>query len=133
MKKLLTLIFAALMFTACTKGTDTFVGKEYKLTNAENNADITLGFMQKDNRFFGKAAVNRYFGTYKLEGESLSFSPAGSTMMMGPRDQMEAEQHYLKAISNVTSYKLDGKKLTIKNADGQSLVFEEIGTVKDAE
>lgn len=52
-------------------------------------------------------------------------------MMAGPKELMEAEQNYLKALGMVESYKLNGKKLAIKTSDGKTLVFDEIGQVKE--
>lgn len=131
MKRFLSLAFALLMLGACSKAeNNSFIDKEYQLKNAANNAEITLGFEGKDSRFFGKSAVNRYFGSYKLEGELLSFSPAGSTMMMGPRELMEAEQNYLQELSKIKSFKLDGKMLILYTSDNKELVFEQIGTIK---
>ena len=76
MSKILSLLVGVLMFSACSsRDSSSFIGKEYKLTQAPNNAEITLGFDGKENRYFGKAAVNNYFGAYTLEGENLSFGP----------------------------------------------------------
>ena len=133
MKKLLSLVLGAMfMITACNKNTaETFAGKEYKLADANPGVEITLGFATNEPRFFGKAAVNRYFGNYTVEGDKLKLSAAGSTMMAGPKELMEAEQNYLKALGMVESYKLNGKKLAIKTSDGKTLVFDEIGRVKE--
>lgn len=129
MKKLLSLFLVFLALGACQKEAETpgtFVDKEYILRNVPENIHITLGFEGKSNRFFGKSAVNRYFGMYTLNGNDLTFSPAGSTMMMGPQEQMEAEQKYLAQLPKVKSFKLDGKKLTLYTSDDQELVYEEM-------
>ncbi len=132
MSKILSLLAGILMFSACSaQEPDSFIGKEYKLTQAPNNAEITLGFDGKENRYFGKAAVNNYFGAYTLEGENLSFGPAGATMMAGPEVLMTAEQEYLQFLADVKSYKLEGNKLILTGADGKTLVFEETGTVAE--
>lgn len=132
MSKILSLLAGILMFSACSaQEPDSFIGKEYKLTQAPNNAEITLGFDGKENRYFGKAAVNNYFGAYTLEGENLSFGPAGATMMAGPEVLMTAEQEYLQFLADVKSYKLEGNKLILTGADGKTLVFEETGTVTE--
>lgn len=133
MKKLLSLMLGTIfMAAACSKTTpETFTGKEYKLTGTELGVEITLGFAADKPRYFGKSAVNRYFGNYTLDGGNLVFGPAGSTMMAGPKEMMEAEQKYLRALGTVKSYKLDGKKLTIETTEGQTLVFDEIGTVPE--
>ena len=132
MSKILSLLAGILMFSACSaQEPDSFIGKEYKLTQAPNNAEITLGFDGKENRYFGKAAVNNYFGAYTLEGENLSFGPAGATMMAGPEPLMTAEQEYLQFLSDVKSYKLEGNKLILTGAEGKTLTFEETGTVSE--
>lgn len=132
MSKILSLLAAVLMFGACSsQEQNSFVGKEYKLTQAPNNAEISLGFDGKENRYFGKSAVNNYFGAYTLEGENLSFGPAGATMMAGPEPLMKAEQEYLQFLADVKSYKLEGKKLILNASDGKSLTFEETGTVAE--
>lgn len=132
MSKILSLLAAVLMFGACSgQEQNSFVGKEYKLTQAPNNAEITLGFDGKENRYFGKAAVNNYFGAYTLEGENLSFGPAGATMMAGPEPLMKAEHEYLQILSDIKSYKLEGKKLILNGSEGKQLVFEEIGKVSE--
>lgn len=132
MSKILSLLAAVLLFGACSsQEQNSFVGKEYKLTQAPNNAEISLGFDGKENRYFGKSAVNNYFGAYTLEGENLSFGPAGATMMAGPEPFMKAEQEYLQFLADVKSYKLEGKKLILNASDGKSLTFEETGTVAE--
>lgn len=132
MSKLLSLIFGALLFTACSaEKPDSFVGKEYKLTNAPANAEITLGFDGKENRFFGKAAINNYFGSYTLDGNKIAFGPAGSTMMAGPEELMKAESFYLQFLPQVKTYTLDGKKLTLSTDKNEELIFEEIGTISE--
>ncbi len=132
MSKILSLLAAVLLFGACSsQEQNSFVGKEYKLTQAPNNAEISLGFDGKENRYFGKSAVNNYFGAYTLEGENLSFGPAGATMMAGPEPLMKAEQEYLQFLADVKSYKLEGKKLILNSSDGKSLTFEETGTVAE--
>ena len=132
MSKILSLLAGVLLFAACSsQEQNSFVGKEYKLTQAPNNAEITLGFDGKENRYSGKSAVNNYFGAYTLEGENLSFGPAGATMMAGPEPLMKAEQEYLQFLADVKSYKLEGKKLILNATDGKTLTFEETGSVSE--
>lgn len=129
MKKFLSVFLCILIMSGCGAKAESFKGKEYKLRNAENNAEIILGFGADGNRFFGKV-VNNYFGTYAVEKDNISFGPAGATMMMGPEALMDAESNYLQMLPAITSFSLDGKKLVLKTADGKELVFEEIGNVK---
>jgi len=130
--KLFNLFFGALFLSACsTQTADSFSGKEYKLQNVPENVEITLGFDRVETRFFGVAAINRYFGSYSVEGEVISFGPAGSTMMAGPEELMKAEQEYLRFLPTVSRYKLNGKTLSLFSRDGKELVFEETGTVAE--
>lgn len=130
MKKLFCLMAVLLVITGCSTKPESFKGKDYKMVDALNGAEITLGFSAKDNRYFGKI-VNRYFGSYTQEGNKIEFGPAGATMMMGPQPMMDAEYQYLRSLPTVKTFALDGKKLTLKTADGKELVFEEIGAVKE--
>ena len=132
MFKWFSLFCGAIFLAACTsQSADSFVGKEYKLQNAPDNAEITIGFAAKETRFFGVAAINNYFGSYQLNGGKITLEPAGSTMMAGPEELMKAEQDYLHFLPTVVSYKLNGKFLTIVGENDKELVFEEIGDVKE--
>ena len=133
MKKLLSLLLMLFALSAChkTETPGSFVDKEYILRNVPDNVHITLGFEGKSNRFFGKSAVNRYFGIYTLDGNNLTFSPAGSTMMMGPQDLMEAEQNYLKELPKVKTFKLEGNKLKLYTEDDKELVFDEMTSLDE--
>lgn len=130
MKKFIYAFFALFMLAACQEKDTTFVGNEYKLLNAPDNAEITLGFDGASDRFFGKAAINRYFGTYKSEGNNLTFGPAGATMMAGPEELMKAEYQYLTSLADIKTFKLDGTKLILINDKGEELTFEKTGKVK---
>lgn len=125
MKKLLSCIFALILTAACSAQENSFKGKEYKMNDAANNAEITLGFDKTENRFFGKV-VNNYFGQYEIDGNTIKFGPAGATMMAGPENLMKAESQYLMTLPNVNAFVLEGQKLTLKTSDGKELIFEEV-------
>lgn len=130
MKKILALFMGVFMLAACSSEEQTtFKGFEYKMLNAPNNAEVTLSFDSVENRFFGKV-VNRYFGTYEVDGNNITFGPAASTLMMGPAEQMEAEYELLKALPTMKIFKFEGKKLIFTSEDGNKLEFEKIGEVK---
>lgn len=128
MKKILVMFMALFMLAACSKDSDSFKGKMYKLTSAPTNMEITIGFDDNNNRFFGKA-LNNYFGTYTIEGTDMVFGAIATTMMAGPEEMMSAESNYLGFLPNVSSFKLDGKKLSLIAGSGDELVFEETGKV----
>lgn len=124
MKKPILLAMAMMLF-ACNSSQELPADKLYKLNNAKNDAEITISFNPQDGRMAGKAAVNRYFGTYKTDGSKITLGPVGSTMMMGPQPLMEAEQDYLQTLPKITSFSVQGGTLTLKTSDGRTLVFTE--------
>ena len=118
MKKILSLC-GVLALSACINTAS--LNGEYKMLNAPENAEITIGF--EGDRYFGNAAINRYFGSFEKERNQIKFGPSGATMMAGPENLMKAERQYLQDLSKITSYTLDGDTLTL-TGDGTVLTFE---------
>lgn len=125
MKKIMALMGATVLLSACSTNALDFQGKSYKLQNAPENAEITIGFDEKENRFFGISAVNRYMGTYKTENENITLSLGGSTMMMGPIELMNVETEYLEFIKTVRSYQIEDDALYLKG-DKETLLYKEM-------
>ena len=121
MKKILSLC-SILMLFACSNKAVSLDG-EYKMLNAPENAEITIGF--EGDRYFGQSAVNRYFGSFEKEGDKIKFGPAGATMMAGPEENMKAESAVLGAIAKVASVKADGENLLL--LDEEKNVVMELG------
>lgn len=113
------------LLSACSASTDQPDNRTYRLINAMNDARITISFDPAELRYAGKAAVNRYFGTYKADGGKLTLGPAGVTMMMGPEPLMQAEQNYLQSLAKVVSFERKGDELTLTTSDGQKLMFRQ--------
>lgn len=130
MKKSLLALAAFVMLVSCSsKPEQSFKGKEYQLLQAQNNAVVTLGFAAEEPRFFGKI-VNNYFGEYKLNGNKIKFNPAGSTMMMGPEPEMEAEQNFLGILPHIVSWHFVNQTLVLTTDNGQELAFKPVGNVE---
>ncbi|MCQ2599377.1 MAG: META domain-containing protein [Alphaproteobacteria bacterium] len=92
----------------------------------ERGVNIVLTFANDEMRVNGRV-VNLYNGTYELNGDKISFGPIASTMMMGPLNEMEIEQDYFKFLETVQTYTLtDEGKLTLENADGRTIVFQQV-------
>lgn len=125
MKKPILLAMAVMLF-ACNSSQELPANKLYKLNDAKNDAEITITFNPQDGRMAGKAAVNRYFGTYKTNGNKITLGPVGSTMMMGPQPLMEAEQDYLQTLPKITSFSVKDDNLTLTASDGRKLVFTQV-------
>ena len=51
-------------------------------------ADLTFG---QDGRVTGCATVNRLFGSYSLDGDSLTCGPLACTLLAGPPEAMDQE------------------------------------------
>lgn len=119
--KILVSGITALCLTACGSEPATIAGHEYMYTPVPD-MEITLGFDAHENRYYGHA-VNAYFGTYKADGKTLKLSPAGTTLMMGPRSHMEAERIHLNDLENVRRYRVDEHTLTLILADGREITL----------
>ena len=115
--------FILLLFLSACKPEPTLKGQEFVLRQPD--MEITLSFDAHENRYFGKA-VNNYFGTYQMNGNTISFGPTASTMMMGPEEDMELEAHYFDNLSQVQNYTLTPDTLTLTSGNGTVLVFDKI-------
>lgn len=128
-KKLLSVLIMALGLTACAKF-ENIKGNEYVMLDAPNGAEITLMFSDTDNRASGKV-VNRYFGTYTIDGNKLTFGPMASTMMMGPEPLMQAEYQYLQDLPKTVSYEATSNGLTLNLSDNRQLKFKKVSGIQN--
>ena len=101
----------------------------WKLTgwsvSSQDPNDFTITAEFQDGRIGGKSAVNQYGGPYTA-GDDGSFSVGElvSTMMAGPEPDMRAEQTYLKLLAEAKQFKVDGKTLTLSDANGnEALIY----------
>lgn len=60
-----------------------------KLTDP--NTEMYIQFEDVEKRVNGRAACNRFFGNYEIDGNKLKFSPMGATRMACPDLQNETE------------------------------------------
>ncbi|MBQ9731747.1 MAG: META domain-containing protein [Alphaproteobacteria bacterium] len=102
------------------------IGREFIWKDAPEGVEVSLGFGGQENRFFGQAPVNRYFGFYDVTNNKLTLTDMGTTMMMGPENLMELEQQYLKDLASVKRYEFKDKQLYLLSDDGKKLIFNEI-------
>jgi copper homeostasis protein (lipoprotein) len=99
-------------------------GKKWKLvelngTPVENTSgsgkEYFILLEQKENRISGYAGCNSFFGTCELkEGNRITFSKIGSTMMACPN--MSLEQDLFKVLETVDNYTTNGKTLQLNKA-----------------
>ena len=88
-----------------------------------DGSKASLSF-SKEDQVAGNASVNRFFGTFKVEGETLKAGPFGSTQMAGPPEAMKQESTYLTALMAATAVVVEQDKLTIScKGNDKPLVF----------
>lgn len=133
MKKIIAAVLAAGILGACQTEKATFKGKSYLLEAEDNITSISLNFDAAGENYNGKV-VNNYFGSYSVGADNtIFFSPAGATMMMGPREEMEAEGRYFQFLPQVSKFSLEGDTLTLYAANGEKMVFKETSAVAGTE
>lgn len=118
--------------TATTESTgetsDELVGSRWNLLTLAGESpitgsQITLDF-DNEGQLGGSSGCNSFFGHYTIEGEALTISEVGSTMMACmDNGVMEQESAYLGALAAAESYTLSDDQLTIQTAQGE-LVFQ---------
>lgn len=91
----------------------------------EAEAPITLTF-ESEGHAAGHSGCNSFSATYTLDGTSIAFSDAISTMMAClESDIMEREREFLTALTDATQYGLTDERLYIRHGDGR-LAFERV-------
>lgn len=105
-------------------------GKTWQLTSYYNGKDsiqavlgtttITAEFAE--GKLAGSAGCNSYSATYTQAGVKLTLGPALSTLMAcAEAGVMEQESAYLAVLPMVVSYRMEGDRLTLFNAQGLSV------------
>ena len=72
------------------------------------DAEVTILFMEED-RVAGGASCNRFFGSYKLSGEGLTFAQMGGTMMACPGPLADQEARFLKLLQETYRFEIDSE------------------------
>lgn len=84
---------------------------------------ITANF--EDGGISGIASCNNYFGSYTVDGDSLTFGPLGSTLMACEGPIQDQETAYLTLLSQVDAYAVDGDTLTLRSGGADIITFVE--------
>ena len=126
MKKLFSILAGICLFVGCSNAGEqiSLAGKKFVMQNSEAGTTVTLEFADSGNDYYGQV-VNNYFGSYKIFKDRITFSAGGTTMMMGPREEMEAEGRYFADLTKVKTYTLQNDVLTLTTSDGKVLEFKE--------
>ena len=126
MKKLFSILAGICLFVGCSNAGEqiSLAGKKFVMQNSEAGTTITLEFADSGNDYYGQV-VNNYFVSYKIFNDRITFSAGGTTMMMGPREEMEAEGRYFADLDKVRNFTLQNDVLTLTTSDGKILEFKE--------
>jgi heat shock protein HslJ len=76
------------------------------------SVEITLAFPEA-GRVTGKAACNRYFGTYTQARQSIGFAQMGATRMACAGLAAELETTYLKALQTASRFEIRGSEMVL--------------------
>ena len=80
---------------------------------------LTASFGQ-DGKMTGNAGCNDYTADYKTAGPKITIGQSATTRKMcaEPQGVMEQETAYLAALQSAATYRIDGKKMEMRTADG---------------
>lgn len=75
-----------------------------------------------DGKVTGRGGCNNFFGKATVEGKGISFGPLGSTFMACPQPVMDQEHKFLDALGRAKTYRVEGGKLVLGDADGKEIL-----------
>lgn len=109
-------------------------GTNWKLVSITSNgaeekvpagSAITL-FLKNDDSVNGSDGCNDYAGTFKTNGDQITFSPLTSTMKACEESVMKLATTYMQALQNAATWKGVGETLQLASKDGQSVLNYEV-------
>ncbi len=87
----------------------------------EGREDVHLQFDPDAMRVYGSGGVNRFHGSFKVDGDRLSFSQMALTRMAGPPELMRQEDALMAALEKTASYRITKETLRLFDRDGKEL------------
>lgn len=120
------------IFFAAKEEAATLAGPTWNLTSFHSGetvssliagSEITAQFGD-DGQVTGSAGCNSYFGSYFVDGETLTIGPLGATRMAcaDPEGVMQQETLYLSLLDAAAGYSIEGNTLTLIDASGRMLL-----------
>jgi len=101
---------------------DTLQGETFPMEASVREPHLVLE-TSEPAAFRATVGCNRMRGSYEVEGDTLKFSPAASTMMACPEPLDELERRLGDVLAKVANYAIKGETLVLKNAEGEPLVL----------
>ncbi len=134
MKKMLWICSLLLVMGAChsSKNTVKLTGVKWvlekmngeKIQTKETDNEMFIQFNEADKQVNGKAACNRFFGGYEMDGRKLNFSQMGATRMTCPDINIESE--FFKILENTDNYEIKDHQLFLRQKDKVLAVFKSL-------
>jgi copper homeostasis protein (lipoprotein) len=97
----------------------------YPVVTPEGMREVHFILASSESRAHGFSGCNNFFGSYKSDNESLSFSAMGSTMMACP-EGMDTEKDFFEALGKTTRFNISGQFLQIYADDHLLARFEAV-------
>ena len=110
---------------------DALIGTPWQMTAIVGNdgamlpavPDAAATAMFQNSEFGGNDGCNDLFGTYSLDGASLSITVTGGTLMACQSEAInEQGRLYLDNLGHVAGYNIQDSTLTLTGADGATLI-----------
>ena len=127
-KYLITLLIICLGISACTAkndGSSAALMGSWKLTSyshadvltpAVSDTEAGLTF-NDDGTISGNSGCNGLGGSYKVEGNEVTFSEVVSTLMACDDARMAQEGAFHQVLTDTATFKIEGNTLTLVNGD----------------
>jgi uncharacterized lipoprotein YbaY/heat shock protein HslJ len=96
---------------------------------AERQREPSLVFRSKESRVTGFGSCNNLTGSYKLNGDQITFSGTATTRR-ACLPSMEMEGAFFKALEHVRTWKISGEHLELYDATGKMLARFEARALK---
>lgn len=103
-------------------GLESMNGEKVSLSDPDGKMFIQFDIAEK--RVNGRAACNRFFGNFELDGAGLKFSPMGATRMACP--DMSVETAFFQMLSKVDGYHIKEDSLSFLSKGETVAVFKKL-------
>jgi heat shock protein HslJ len=130
MKRLIVGLMVLFVLAACSGGASASITGQWKLvsygsadkqTPAASDVDTSIEFL--DGKLSGNVGCNGFGGDYEVKDDTLTLGPVMSTMMFCEGPVGDQEMGTLAVLKDSAKFVLDGDKLTITSADGNSVIM----------
>jgi len=74
-----------------------------------------------DGQLAGHGGCNRFFGSYKINGNAIEIGPVGATRMACPESIMNLEMALFIALEAVKTFERNGAQLVLRDGGGADL------------